>query len=482
MHLEEMTYEASIRVNIMKFVIILSITAIITRCVMPSLSYSQYPMFMDMSSGESHILALAEDGTVWAWGDNSYGQCGIAVINGSNDGYTVLMPARIDGLSSIKDISAGNCYSIALKDDGTVWVWGNNAGGILGNGNIDKDQHPDPIMVQGLTNVVSISAGDDYALALKDDGTVWAWGNNFFGRLGNGIPNGNGASWPLYMGTNPVKVNGLEKTVTIVAGPDNPLAITEDGSVYTWGYIPSFKYDNPWIPLTKVSIISKAKDAGCGSSNYIVLNEDGTIWTWGTNQNGEMGDGTQSPSDTPKQVDRIPGVKKISAGKTHFVALTENNEIYTWGYNNYGQLGDGSIKSKSRPVKISLSNIKEIEAGSFFTTAIDNDGSLWAWGDNSYGQLGDGKYGDKLREISPIKIINNKNESYGPSPIITPAATTHTTITSAIPTIPYYKQDSDTYHDRLDILQSISNNILIIIMAVLTIVIAFVGLIIIKKK
>ncbi|AFD00634.1 Alpha-tubulin suppressor and related RCC1 domain-containing protein [Methanocella conradii HZ254] len=189
-----------------------------------------------VSSKGGSTIALKDDGTVWAWGCNIFAedqegryQTGCLGVN-STDKF-VLSPARVGGLDNVKDVDAGGTFTIALKNDGTVWAWGDGSQGQLGkgfkmNGPLDDPYQSTPIQVIGLSDIVDISAGDRHAMALKDDGTIWTWGYNMMGELGDGS----------YWNTkpSPVKVN-LEDVIAISAGGMHSLALKKDGSVWAWG-------------------------------------------------------------------------------------------------------------------------------------------------------------------------------------------------------------------------------------------------------
>src|SRR5581483_5454341 len=172
--------------------------------------------------GESHSLAVTTDGSVWAWGGNGSGQLG--------DGTTTdrATPARVGGLERVTPVAAGGgpygSHSLALDADGTVWAWGDNSHGELGDGTTTS--HPTPTRVAGLGRVTAIAAGDAHSLALLDDGSVWAWGNNDAGQLGDATTDAR---------PRPVQVRGLERVTAIAAGTYFSLALTNDGSVWAWG-------------------------------------------------------------------------------------------------------------------------------------------------------------------------------------------------------------------------------------------------------
>jgi alpha-tubulin suppressor-like RCC1 family protein len=225
-----------------------------------------------VAAGGSHSLALRVDGTVFAWGDNSYGQLG----NGSpitpgplpDSSRPVQVGTRIGRktilLSQVAAIAAGGDFSLALKKDGTVWAWGYNADGELGNGTTADSSVPVP--VTGLTDVIAIAAGDRHGLAVKRDGSVWSWGYNGFGQLGD---------LTLESRSAPVQVFALGGVTAVAGGGFHSLALLADGTVRAWGF------------------------------NFF----------------GQLGNGTTADSSVPVQVAGLTGVFAIGAGTLHSLAV-----------------------------------------------------------------------------------------------------------------------------------------------------------------
>ena len=173
-----------------------------------------------------HSMAMKSDGTVWVWGDNRYGQSG-----GSGTVIRLNSPVQMSGLNGITAIACGGWHSIALKSDGTVWTWGENNDGQLGNGTSDgvysSASHPNPIQVNGLSGIAAIGGGAVHTIALKSDGTVWAWGSNYDGQIGDGTYSER---------DNPVQVNGLQEKITAIsAGCYQNIAIASDATIWGWG-------------------------------------------------------------------------------------------------------------------------------------------------------------------------------------------------------------------------------------------------------
>ena len=338
-----------------------------------------------------HTVALKTDGTVWAWGYNGDG--------GLGDGTTTnrSTPVRVSGLTGMTAIAAGWFHTIALKSDGTVWAWGNNGEGQVGDGT--GTGRLTPVQVTGLTGVTAIAAGGWHTVALRSDGTVWAWGYNYDGELGDGT-----TAWSRLI---PVEVSGLAGAAAIAAGGYHTVALKSDGTLWAWGSNGSgelgdgTRWDS-FAPV-RVSGLTGATAIATGYFHTVALKGDGTLWAWGENSCGELGDGTTTPRPAPVQVFGLAGISAIAAGSHHTVALKSDGTVWAWGWNYYGQLGDGSTTDKSTPVQVpGLTGVTAIAAGGYHTVALKTDGTVWVWGDNEYGQLGDGTTTNKS---TPVQVF-----------------------------------------------------------------------------
>jgi len=370
-----------------------------------------------LSTSGKHSLALRADGTVWAWGNNEEGELG--------DGTTTerSQPVRVSGLDSVTAISAGPAYSLALRADGTVWAWGSNTKGQLGDASVT--QRLTPVQVSGLTGVTAILTGstllDAYSLALRGDGTVWAWGSNVYGQLGDGTTKQRLA---------PVQVSGLSDITSIVTGRHDSnsyrfmeragysLALRRDGTVWAWGsnaagQLGDGTYNYRTAPvqvsgLTGITAIvaGKVSPYWVSHSTYaLALRNDGTVWAWGSNAFGQLGDGTMNSRVAPVQVSGLTGVTAIAAGSMsagHSLALRGDGTVWAWGSNRTGQLGDGTTNDRLAPVQVSgLSGVTTLAMGTVYSLALRRDGTVWAWGSNQQGELGDGTTNDRL---APVQV------------------------------------------------------------------------------
>ena len=325
---------------------------------------------MAVTAGSMHSLALKSDGTVWTWGWNYYGELGDGT---TTTRHTPVQVLGLDGagfLTGVVAVSAMQSHSLALKSDGAVWAWGYNNRGQLGDGTT-TDRHT-PVQVLGpggmgfLTAVVDVSAGYYHSLALKADGTVWTWGGNSSGSLGDGTTTDRYA---------PVQVNGLTNCVTVAAGGSHSLALKSDGTVWAWGYngwseLGDGTTTDRHTPV-QTSGLTDCVAVGGGGVHSLAMKSDGTVWAWGGNGRGELGDGTTMQREIPVQVSSLSGCTAIAAGGAHSLALKSDGTAWGWGLNSSGQLGDGTTVNKYTPVQvIGPTDAVTVAAGSNHTLAL----------------------------------------------------------------------------------------------------------------
>ena len=303
----------------------------------------------------------------------------------------VLPAAAVDmgKVGEFQTISAGEERTAAIKPDGSLWVWGYNSGGQLGDGTTEDKTSPIKIM----DNVVAVSAGwGVHTAAIKTDGSLWTWGYNSCGQLGDDTRKDK---------TSPIKI--MDNVTVISAGSDYTVAIKTDGSLWTWGYNGRGRLgDGTTVEkISPVKIMDNVVAISAGSSHAAAIKTDGSLWTWGDNSSGQLGDGTTENKTSPIKI--MDNVVAISAGSGHTAAIKTDGSLWIWGKNKYGQLGDGTTEYRYLPIKI-MDNVATVSAGWSHSTAIKTDGSLWAWGSNYRGQLGDGTTEDRS---TPIKIMDD---------------------------------------------------------------------------
>lgn len=346
-----------------------------------------------VAAGESHSLVLTNEGNLWGWGRNGYGQLGNGATTDSSP------PVQTSNLTGVSDFAAGQYHSIALKSDGTVWAWGSNIHGVGGEGSSDITSTPE--QVSGLSDVSGIGAGDTHSLAVKNDGSVWTWGDNTYGQLGDGTT----TTRPT-----PVQVHELSDVSAVVGGFYSSIALKNDGTVWAWGInsngqLGDGSTTNHSTPV-QVSGLSGISSIAVGpAGNHILaLKNDGTVWAWGWNYYGQLGDGTTTNRSTPVQVSNLSDVSQISNGYTHSLALKSDGTVWTWGSNGAGQLGDETRTNRSTPVQVSnLSGVSAIAGGGSHSVALKNDGTARAWGSNNYEQLG---IGAAYNSSTPVQVLD----------------------------------------------------------------------------
>ena len=331
-----------------------------------NISFSQH---IGTGSMSNHTIIAKAYGTVYTWGFNDVGQLG----NGNNNYANSNVPVAVNtsGVLSgktITQVGAGERHSIALASDGTVYTWGNNDYGQLGNGNNIQSNVPVAVNTSGVLSgktITQIGAGQYHSIALASDGTVYTWGYNNYGQLGNG--DNTDSNVPVAVTTSGV-LSG--KTITKVAG---------------------------------------------GANHSIALASDGTVYTWGFNEVGQLGNGDYTDSNVPVAVSTsgvLSGktITQVAAGEVHSIALASDGTVYTWGYNYYGQLGNGNNTNSNVPVAVTTSGalsgktITQVACGGNYSIALASDGTVYTWGFNHYGQLGNGTNGTGTDSNVPVAV------------------------------------------------------------------------------
>jgi alpha-tubulin suppressor-like RCC1 family protein len=383
--------------------------------------YASSQKFIAISTEGVHTLALAYDGSVWTWGNMS---TEASIPFGNQTASIQKVP-----ISDVVAIAAGYDHSLALKSDGTVWAWGFNDYGQLGDGTTETRYAP--VQVIDLDNVTEISAGIYYSVALKSNGTVWTWGcnqaQNNDGVLGDGTRETR---------LTPVQVKGLTNVTKIMG---QYFAIKDDGTVWAWGDV--LNMSNSTMPFQVPDLKNiKAIDMDTSYGHALFIKDDGTVWAWGNNADGEFGNGTFTRGTqyipNPVQVNSLTNVKAISAGFGTSMALKNDGTVWVWGQNGNGQLGIGTIRDiELTPVKIQgLNGVVAISTKYMDSAFLKDDGSIWMCGDNSAGQLGDNSIIGAYITVDPDTGVSYSDK---PIQILGPS-------TSATSTVNTLNSTSDT--------------------------------------
>jgi alpha-tubulin suppressor-like RCC1 family protein len=342
-----------------------------------------------LSSGNSFTLALRADGSVSTWGYNGSGQLGIGTHNGPGlcgfgEDACSQTPVAVSGLSGVVAVAAGGAHGLALLNNGTVMAWGNNSRGELGLGTVGGT-HDSPVAVPGLSGVKAIAAGDTQSFAVLQDGTVMAWGWNNSGALGVGSTELEACGSEKKCLTKPTAVGGLAGVKAVAVGEYHGLALLEDGTVKAWGNNGAGQLGDGTTTSRNspvaVNGLTEVAAVAAGQANSMALLADGTVMDWGTNNGGRLGIGTETGPETcgqfpcstaPVAVGGSAPATAIAAGSEFSLELLSDGTVRAWGSGIYGTLGGGegsgpcpaSPRCSSSPVAVSgLSGATAIAAG-----------------------------------------------------------------------------------------------------------------------
>jgi alpha-tubulin suppressor-like RCC1 family protein len=354
-----------------------------------------------VAAGYAHTCAIKQDGSLWCWGDNRYGQVGNGNFIGS-----ITIPVQIMS-SGVVSVAAGGWHTCAIKQDGSLWCWGWNSDGRLGDGTNTSRSTPVQIMSSGVS---SVALGGQHTCAIKIGGSLWCWGGNFYGQLGDGTK-----------ANKNIPVQIIPSGVVAVAlGALHTCAIKTDGSLWCWGHNGFGQLGDGTVTdrNTPVQIIPSGVSSVAAGYHYTcAIKTDSSLWCWGVNYGGNIYSG-----NIPSQL--IPsGAVFVEVGygeeygvvQDHLCTIKQDGSLWCWGWNYYGQLGDGTNTSRTTPVQIMSSGVSSVSLGGLHTCAVKTDSSLWCWGSNYYGQLGDGTYTNRN---TPVRVINPSGSGGGGAPSI----------------------------------------------------------------
>lgn len=331
---------------------------------------------------------------LYSWGYNGFGQLG--------DGTAT---SRLSPVTTVGDtlnwraVGAGLRHGTAIKTDNTLWTWGSNGYGRLGDGTTTTRSSPGTTAGGG-ANWCLVSAGRDHTAAIKTDGTLWTWGYNSKGQLGDGTVTSRRSP-----GTT---AGGGSTWCAVSAGWLMTAAIKTDGTLWTWGNNANGQLGDGTttsrsVPGTPAGGGTNWRSVSLGVFHSSAIKSDGTLWTWGYNGFGRLGDGTTTQRQSPGTT-AGGGTNwcAVSISNVHSTAIKTDGRLWTWGYNGFGRLGDGTTTQRESPVTTAGggTNWCAVSAGDLHTAALKTDGTLWIWGRNDNGQLGDGTLTDRCSPIT----------------------------------------------------------------------------------
>ena len=333
-----------------------------------------------VAAGGVQTLALKRDGTIWGFGSNQWGQLG--------DGSTTSQNKPVlasGGVTTWKQVASGELHTVALKADGTLWAWGFNQNGQLGIGT-NADFKPVPTQVGAAKDWVFVAAGKAHTLAINKSGILYAWGRNFDGQLGDG--------------TNvdklvPTKIGTFTNWKTVAAGATHSLGVRSgDNSLYAWGGNDSGQLGNgglvDLLVPTKIGA-STWVTVAAGGTHSLAIRTDGALFAWGGNASGQLGNDSSTNATAPVQITADINWANISAGANHSLAVKSDGTLWSWGSNSDGQLGVGTVSDAASPTQVGKTAIwKAVSAGQQHSFGVQTDGTMWGWGRAAEGPQGNG--------------------------------------------------------------------------------------------
>lgn len=304
-------------------------TTCLLALILGPFTFLQAQTWTQLSAGSEFSVAMRSDSTLWSWGINLAGQLG----TGTTDPEA--LPVQVGTSANWKTADAGALHVLAVRTDGTLWAWGLNGSGQLGVGT-SPAQSTVPVQIGTDTDWKAVNAGQAHSMAIKTDGTLWAWGYNANGQLG--IGNTADQSTPQQVGT-----------------------------------------DTNWLAVS------------AGGAHTLALKTDHTLWACGANATGQLGNNSTTYSDTLIQIGAGTDWERISTGFEFSLGLRSDHTLWSWGFNGNSQLGNGAGSQVNVPTQVGTDgDWLTMAAGSSFAFAIKTDSTLYGWGYNGQGQLGTG--------------------------------------------------------------------------------------------
>jgi alpha-tubulin suppressor-like RCC1 family protein len=333
-------------------------------------------------------------GGLWGFGRGGQGQLG------NNSATSRSSPVQtVAGGTNWKQVSSGYVHSAVIKTDGTLWTWGSNYQGALGDGTNTSRSSPVQTVASG-TNWKQVSTGNNGTAAIKTDGTLWAWGSNNIIGDNTSVPK-----------SSPVQtVAGGTNWKYVACLSSKTAAIKTDGTLWIWGVNnggtlgDNTAFVDKSSPVQTIAGGTNWKQVSTSDLCTAAIKTDGTLWIWGSSS--LLGTGNTGNRSSPVQT--IAGGtnwQSVTCGYRHTAAIKTDGTLWTWGDAGNGELGDNTTVSKTSPVQTVAggTNWKQVDAsGKNYMSAIKTDGTLWGWGTNSSGELGDNT---TVRKSSPVQTV-----------------------------------------------------------------------------
>ena len=340
---------------------------------------------------------IVYNNSAWSWGRATNGQLGDNTTVSKSSPVSV-----VGGFTDWSEVSGGVDHSLGLRTNGTAWSWGQPNNGRLGNDTIAGYVSSPVSVVGGFTNWCNISTGTNFSLAIRTNGTIWGWGLQSQGQLGDGTAANK---------SSPVSVvGGFTDWCQVSAGSNHSAAVRTNGTIWAWGCNGAGRLgnDNTTDVSSPVSVVGGYTDwcgVSAGGGHTLGLNTSGVLWAWGYGSSGRLGDNTIANKSSPVSV--VGGFTdwcQISAGSSHAAAVRTNGTLWTWGSGSYGKLGINALGNRSSPVSVvgGFTDWCQVSASVNSTFGVRTNGTLWAWGYGSYGRLGNNS---TTARSSPVSVV-----------------------------------------------------------------------------
>ena len=373
-------------------------------------SSSQFEVYNGTAWTNLRQTVTVVNAAAWTWGKNNYGQLGlnIRLDAGFNEIHRSSPSSVVGGLSDWTQIEAGTATTMALRANGTIWGWGTGTSAIIGdNTNISRSS---PVsIVGGFTDWIEVSTTNRHTLAIRANGTAWGWGQNYFGRLGDGTT--------IYRSSPVSVVGGFTDWVQIATGWEGSAGLRANGTAWGWGFNGSGRlgdgtYTNRSSPVSVVGGISNWSKISRRANHVLAIRANGQLWAWGTGHLGKLGNGSTNDVTSPSSV--LGGFTdwiQISAGYMHSLAIRSNGTAWAWGQNRYSQLGinnnvDASYTSP-RSIVGGFTDWVQVSAGEKHSLGIRANGTAWGWGYTNNGRVGNNSssFSTSTGVSSPVSVV-----------------------------------------------------------------------------
>lgn len=325
---------------------------------------------VEVAAGRNSSLLLTKNGKIWSWGGNEWGQLGY-----TTDSYHESQAKEVPELSEIVALAANNNHVLALKQDGTVWAFGFNFSGQLGNGN--NENSPNAIQVKNIDHVSDITAGYKFSMAVKDDGSVWGWG-----AMCDGATKKAAQAWWEAKEAEEQKEEEDPKRDGSYYDPTSEALVYYDKNEYCINEdIVGILSRTP----KRIEGLQDIQKISAGYGHVLAVDEQSNVWSFGCNTYQQLGRETKKKSEntTPQEIEGLSNIQEVSAGFRHSLALRKDGTVLAWGHNYKGQLGDGTTTDTMHPITVPIDHVAHIFAGYDYTFALKDDGTVWGWGRNT---------------------------------------------------------------------------------------------------